>query len=122
MDNVHYAAPALIRVDSAFADESIIATTLRGVEALSTPFIYHLACITTSTSINALANTPIQLRCQLGQTCRYIQGVVTATTALSTENHYELTIEPAMALLRHAVNSRIFQQQTVLDVIKGNLS
>ena len=110
---------------SGIADEVLLPHTLNGSEALSTCYRFELNCL----SLDA----QLELKHFQGQVVeigilqsdgerRYINGIVSSAQTLGSDGgfaQYGLTIEPALALLTHRVNSRAFQDKSVVEIVSA---
>ena len=92
-----------------------------GDEALSTPFSFdvELVCDRADLDLEALLHTPAFLAFDdLG---RGIHGQIYQIVRCSPGKrltHYRLTLAPRLAYLKHRTNQRIFQNQTVQQIIE----
>jgi type VI secretion system secreted protein VgrG len=112
---------------SGIADEVLLPHTLNGSEALSTCYRFELNCL----SLDA----QLELKHFQGQVIeigilqsdgerRYINGIVSSARSLGSDGgfaQYSLSIEPALALLTHRVNSRAFQDKSVVEIVSAIL-
>ncbi|MQT71471.1 type VI secretion system tip protein VgrG, partial [Pseudomonas sp. FSL R10-0071] len=92
-----------------------------GDEALNTPFAFdvELVCDRADLDLEALLHTPAFLAFDdLG---RGIHGQIYQIVRCSPGKrftHYRLTLVPRLAYLKHRTNQRIFQNQTVQQIIE----
>ena len=99
----------------------------QGLERVSAPFEVRLelSSFDPSIPIEALVDTEAYVEIQAN--CyepKYIHGVITEVARGDAGNHrtfYTLTLRPALARLSHVTDSKIWQFQTVQDVIKSVL-
>jgi type VI secretion system secreted protein VgrG len=113
--------------DSGLAPDLLLPHKLTGEEQLSVCYRYELECL--------CADLHLELKDLLGQPVeigllqaegdeRILAGIVTACRHLGGDggfSRYGLTIEPALATLAHRLNSRVFQDQTVPDIVQAVL-
>ena len=106
---------------------TLLPHVLEGSHQLSSGYLYTLQCLS--------ADAALALKTLLGVAVevdilgadgnpQVITGVVTAVAAKGSDGgfaRYDLTIEPPFALLRLRTTSRIFQAQSVPDVVKAIL-
>ncbi len=107
--------------------ETLLPHRLVGEEGLSVGYRYVLDCLS--------ADTHLELKGLLGQPAevslllpdgghRLLCGLVTHATQNGADGgfaKYVLTLEPALATLRHRRNSRVFQDKTVPQIVAGLL-
>jgi type VI secretion system secreted protein VgrG len=103
--------------------ETLLPHRLTGEEGLSTGYRYVLDCLS--------ADTHLELKGLLGQPAevslllpdgghRLLCGLITQATQNGADGgfaKYVLTLEPALATLRHRRNSRVFQDKTVPQIV-----
>ena len=103
--------------------ETLLPHRLTGEEGLSTGYRYVLDCLS--------ADTHLELKGLLGQPAevslllpdgghRLLCGLVTHAAQNGADGgfaKYVLTLEPALATLRHRRNSRVFQDKTVPQIV-----
>ncbi|WDY55722.1 type VI secretion system tip protein TssI/VgrG [Pseudomonas sp. PSKL.D1] len=109
---------------SDLAETQLLLDSFKGTDSLSQPFEYQL---------QLLCNTPqIPLKSMLGQQAsleieladavpRFINGYLTAFASLGSDgavDRYSATFSPWLTLLRHRVDTRIFQNCTVEEVVR----
>ncbi|MDR3410660.1 MAG: phage late control D family protein, partial [Formivibrio sp.] len=113
--------------DAGFKPDQLLPHILRGGNAVSALYRYELDCLSSNAflELKDLIGQPIQvgiLDPEGGE--RVITGVVTATESLGSDGGfsvYRLVIEPAIALLTHRRASRVFQDQSVPEIVKALL-
>jgi type VI secretion system secreted protein VgrG len=112
---------------SGIADDVLLPHTLSGSEALSTCYRFDLNCLS--------LDTQLELKHFQGQVVeigilqsdgerRHINGIVSSAQTLGSDGgfaQFSLTIEPALALLTHRVNSRAFQDKSVVEIVSAIL-
>lgn len=102
----------------------LLPQTLRGHHCLSAPYRYELDCLTDNAllELKDLLGLPVQIGILTAQGHeRMICGIVTAAETLGADggfSSYRLIIEPALALLGHRHTSRVFQDQTVPEIVQ----
>ena len=108
---------------SDFSEETLLPHRLVGEEGLSVGYRYVLDCLSADThlELKSLLGQPVEVALLLPDGGdRLLCGLVTQATQAGTDGgfaQYVLTIEPALATLRHRRNSRIFQDQTVPQIV-----
>ena len=106
-------------------DEKVIALErMDGHETLGQPFSYDLALVSTNPNIDLskLLGQPMTVHVKLpaGGT-RHFNGIVTRATHLDVEEgyaRYAVTLQPWLALLDYQSDCRIFQNQSIPDILK----
>ena len=106
-------------------DEKVIALErMDGHETLGQPFSYDLALVSTDPNIDLskLLGQPMTVHVKLpaGGT-RHFNGIVTRATHLDVEEgyaRYAVTLQPWLALLDYQSDCRIFQNQSIPDILK----
>jgi len=98
--------------------------SMSGREALGQPFVYEVDLLSTDANIDLsqLLGQPASVALELNDgTIRYFHGIVTHF-AITGEHgrfvRYRAILRPWLWLLSNRVNSRIFQNKTVPDVLK----
>jgi type VI secretion system secreted protein VgrG len=124
-----------LAVTTPLGTDALLLESLTGTEGLSEPFLFRLELL--SEGID-----PISFEKVLGQKVavrlgfenanpRWLHGIVSRLTegrllsgaeADTTFIRYTAEVVPQFALLRHRVQSRIFQQQSVPDILKDVLT
>lgn len=94
---------------------------VRGRESLSRTYAFDVRA-TSAEPIDELLGSSATLTLEVGGRPRVIHGVVTRVRAGDERRAdtvgYVVRIEPRLALLRHERTSRIFQDETVADVVR----
>ena len=112
-------------VHSPLGDDIFFLRQLTGDEQLSRPFHYELVLHSTRFDIDAadLLGLPLTVAITSDQgTTRYYNGLVTKFQYLEPEGRYSrygATLQPWLAVLQHTTQSRIFQNETVPDILKS---
>ena len=93
------------------------------LEALSTPYALRLDVLTqdTATDTEALLGSSCEIAIGRGAVGRVVAGIIVAVDHVGANHgllHVRLEIEPAFALLRHQIDTRIFQGLTVVEVVR----
>lgn len=120
-------ADRIVKLHSALGSDTLLFHALRGCESLSRPFEFQL---------DVLCESPLlDLRQLLGQSVsleittasfapRYLDGQVSAFKLLGKANRtdryylYRATLRPWLWFLTHTVDSKIFQEKTVPEVLQ----
>src|SRR3990167_1639801 len=100
------------------------ATHLTALESLSLPYELTLKGYTSRRDLSAknYLHRSLALQLQQNGAPKIFHGVIDSVTSLhfdvlNKKQHYQLIIKPAMAFWAYRKNSRIFQQQSVIDII-----
>jgi type VI secretion system secreted protein VgrG len=111
-------------VKSPLGEGALLLRSLRGTEALGRPFRYELELVTTDANVDfgkLLGETmTVELELADGKT-RELTGHVTEFSMLGGAGRhvlYRAELRPWVQLLSYRNNCRIFQQQTVPEVVK----
>ncbi|WP_432721158.1 type VI secretion system Vgr family protein [Jeongeupia wiesaeckerbachi] len=105
--------------------EQLLPQTLRADETLSQPYRYGLECLSPDAELElkSLLGLPAELGVETADGGSVVRtGIVTTAESLGSDGgfaRYRLTIEPPLALLRHRRTSRVFQDQSVPDIVKA---
>lgn len=92
-------------------------------EGLSVPFAYTLTVLSDATELDPCAFLGDALTVTLeidGQESRHFSGIVTEFSLLGSVGEstmYGVSLRPFLSLLRHTANCRIFQRQSVPDIV-----
>src|SRR5471030_1036752 len=107
-----------------FEPEALLPHILRGTHSISSLYRYELDCLSSNAFIELkdLLGLPVQVGIlDPDGDERIITGVVTSAATLGADggfSAYRLVIEPALALLTHRRTSRVFQAQSVPEIVK----
>jgi type VI secretion system secreted protein VgrG len=113
--------------DSGLSPESLLPHRLHGEEGLSVGYRYTLDCLAPDTrlELKSLLGQPVELGLLLpdgGE--RLCTGLVTRADQVGADGGFglfTLTVEPALALLAHRRNSRVWQDKTVPEIVAALL-
>ncbi|MCP1291104.1 type VI secretion system tip protein VgrG [Chromobacterium sp. S0633] len=114
--------------DGSVAAEQLLPLSLAGEEGVSRSYAYQLTCLSPDGKIElkSLLGLPARLGILDAAGAESLRcGVVSKAECLGSDggfSRYQLTIEPPFALLRHRVSSRVFQDQSVPDIVTQILS
>lgn len=113
---------ARITVSVAGVSDSLSVYKLQGTEALSQCFLFRLTLVATSPNLNldGVLQQPVTLQLIDMHGSRTIHGVALDVMLVSVSDRwcqYELTVCPRHYLLNYRRNFRIFQNQTVQQII-----
>jgi type VI secretion system secreted protein VgrG len=109
--------------NSGIADDALLPESLAGSEQLSQCYRYTLTCLSPDAALELkhFNGQPVEIAIELPDSSeRSITGLVSSSHQLSSDGgfaRYELTIEPALALLRERRAARVFQDQSVMQII-----
>ena len=120
-----HARPIRLRfdADSGIAPDLLLAHRLSGTEGLSTGYRYELDCLSADMHIELkdLLGQPVEIGLLLPEGGeRIMAGLVTSAQHLGGDGGfatYRLLIEPALATLAHRMNSRVFQDKSVPEIV-----
>lgn len=100
---------------------------LKGEEALSECYRFDLECLSPDAHLELkdVLGLPVEIGLLLADGgCRVLSGLVTEAKQLGSDGgfaKYGLAIEPALAVLRHRANCRVFQDQSVPEIVAAIL-
>ena len=113
--------PRLIQARcSALGDNAILPTQVLGREYVSALFTYEVDCIIHQENLNVrdLLGLPLSLVLHHSQAVpHYLHGLIMDVIQQSKKSHYHLTLSPWFFLLNHSQDSRIFQEQSIPDMV-----
>jgi uncharacterized protein involved in type VI secretion and phage assembly len=113
--------------DSGIAPDLLLPHRLSGVEAISSCYRYELECLSVDMHIELkdLLGQPVEIRLLLADGDeRVMAGIVTQAKQLGGDGgfaRYGLLVEPALATLSHRMNSRVFQDKSVPQIVAAVL-
>jgi len=115
---------APLAITTALGDDVFQLRSLRWEENLGCPFVGHveLASETSNLDLQSLLKTPASIRIDAPEgDPAYFHGYISEAQNLGPEmrlTKYSATLVPALGLLKHSGGCRIFQEFTVIDIIK----
>jgi type VI secretion system VgrG family protein len=119
----------VLRLHTALGDDVLLAESLHGEEAIETGYRLRVSALATDAALplKSLLGQPVLLELLAGpfQYVRPFHGHVTAAEMTGANGglaRYVLTIEPWTAFLALGRDSRVFQDQTVVDIIDAVFS
>ena len=118
------ADPRDLTIQGSFGDGELVLDRLFGHDSLSSPFEYtvELHSKDRAFDISSLVGDTVTVAFDIqGDQTRYINGYVTRMTRGSGFDdyaHYSITVRPWLFLLSSRVNSRVFQNQSVVDIAR----
>ena len=113
-----------ISFHSPLGKDVLLFKQMTGSEALSSPYCYHLQLQSEKNNIRPrdLLGKAVSLQIKIdGQAPREMNGIVTRffrSGGFDTYTRYQVEVRPWLWLLQKTSDCRIFQQKTVLDIIK----
>jgi len=120
--------PAIDRVDYAFVCDDgpsaeLLVHRIHLFEAVDTPFELALELVTDDIELatDDLLGAACHLDIIRGDRLRTVYGIIDRVDYIGHSEHQlmlNVRVVPALALLVHEVNSRIFQDMSVLDIVK----
>ncbi len=115
-----------LAVTTPLGEDVLLLRAMKGRERLSTLFKYHLDLISESyrpIRHEELLGQPVTVRLDLpDDRTRYFNGIVSRFSYIGSERrltHYRATLVPWLWLLTRTTDCRIFQEQTVPDIVKA---
>ena len=115
----------MLTVSGSFPDGQFLLDGLRGTEWLGAPFQFGLTLLSDSPDIDlsSLVGDTMTVGVEGEESnTRYFHGYVTRmalTGIFDTHAQYSVTLRPWFFLMSSRVNSRIFQNQSVVDIAKA---
>src|SRR5215471_17852085 len=112
------------RVTTPLDDGVLALDSMEGREQLGQPFSYSLSLVSKNFEIDLseLLGKPMTVAVDLpDDKVRYFNGIVTRASQLDGEDHlarYAVTLQPWLSLLEYRTDCRIFQDQSVPDIVK----
>jgi len=114
----------IISVQTPLGDNVLLLQRLVGIEAISRLFTFHLDLLSENPAISfnevVGRHAAVTIRLASGNR-RYINGMVNRFVQSGRDDrftHYQAELVPWMWYLTRSANCRIFQQMTVLEIIK----
>ncbi|MET0385764.1 MAG: type VI secretion system tip protein TssI/VgrG [Polyangiales bacterium] len=114
-----------VRIKCPLGDDVFELQSMSGEERLGTPFRYELQLMSSQHDVagDALLGQPLTVSVQVVDRAeRHYHGIVTQFRYLGSEgrhSRYGVTLRPWLFLLTRSAQSRIFQNQSVPDIIKA---
>ena len=120
----------LAKITTPLGDNKLLLYSMTGSEELSQPFKYEAICISTDHNLNLDSligeSITVELKCdEKGDSKRYFNGICTEAWQIASTNvfaEYHVVLRPWFALLEHAVDCKVFQKKSVVDIIKSIFS
>ncbi len=108
-------------------DESLLLRSMRGVEAISTPFHYELELVGEASELRCaeMIGQPIGVSLQAPHAAqpRHFHGLITAFSMVASVSEqatiYRATVRPWLWVLSCKTDCRIFMRQSVPDIVKS---
>ncbi len=113
-----------VKVTTALGD-ALTFHQMTGSEGISRPFAFELALVSDDMAIalEDVLGTPVAIEFELDEGAkRYFHGLVSDFAYVGTENEfarYQATLRPWIWFLARTADCRIFQNQTVVEIIKA---
>ena len=113
-----------MRAMTPLGEDELLLAGFTGEETVSRLFTFHLDLLSENGAIEAqeLLGQPITVSVQLGDgSVRYINGIVSRFGAGGRDDdlfHYRAEVVPQLWVLTRRMNSRIFQEMTVLEIVE----
>ncbi|HEY2783525.1 MAG TPA: type VI secretion system tip protein TssI/VgrG [Fimbriiglobus sp.] len=122
-------AGRLIRVTTPLGADAILAVGFSGREAISAPFRFTLDARgdqEKKVSFDSLIGKPVSVGIEIAsKKVRYFHGICSRISQGDSDvsfTNYQLELVPTFWILSKTVNSRIFQQKSVQDILKKVLN
>jgi len=115
------------RLTTVLGDEQFLFAKLIGRERLGEPFRYefHLLSEEAQLDFDQMIGTPVSLKMTFGAEAspveRYFNGIITHIShvgGVHSHDHYVMIVRPQLWLLKQVADCRIFQNQSIPDIIK----
>ena len=114
-----------VSVKTALADDVLLFSSMTGFEQLGRLFEYRVQLLSTDNSLQIAAVLGKEMTVLLDQHAegevRHFHGIVTRFASTGKQGDlasYEATMHPWLWLLTRATNCRIFQELTVIEIVK----
>jgi type VI secretion system secreted protein VgrG len=112
-----------IWVTTPLPDGTLVLEEMSGRESLGAPFSYELALMSLNPNIDltGLLGQPMTVYVTLPEGERQFNGIVTHAEISATvgdRTRYRVTLRPWLSLLAYTSNCRIFQDKSVVDIVK----
>ena len=112
-----------LRFERADLDAQLLPHSVQGSEQLSETYRIELVCLSADGGIalKQLIGLGVDIAIHHEQGERTIAGIVTGARKLGADGgfaRYGLSVEPALATLRLRRNSRVFQDKSVIDIVR----
>lgn len=113
-----------LRISTPLEGDPLVLTKFQGVEQLTAPFCFRLEFVSTDDDVDfgkllgAAATVEVDLPSDVS---RQWKGILTQLCESGQDEeftYYSATLEPRLALARMRTNYRIFQDQTVEEIVK----
>ncbi len=114
----------LLRLKTPLGPDALLITQLHGREALSQLYTYDLsllAPVEKTIDFDKLLGQPVSIELDSEKKTRYFHGIVNRFAQGRRDDtfvHYHMEVVPQLWLLTRVVQSRIFQQISVPDILK----
>src|SRR5579863_2826692 len=116
----------LIKLTTPLGEDALIVTRLRGREAISELFHFELTAVwqdAAPMNFKAILGKSVTIKFDFEDPPRYVNGIVQSVESGIRDRFHNLTqytlhIVPNTWMLTHSVQSRIFQQKSVTDIIQ----
>jgi type VI secretion system secreted protein VgrG len=113
-----------VSVTTTLPDGQLVLESMSGREGLGVPFAFELSLVSRDPdiSLSDLLGQPMTVHLTLPDGERQFNGIVVHAehgTAEGTHSRYQITLCSWLSLLAYTTNCRIFQGQTVVDIIKA---
>ncbi|GAA4360724.1 type VI secretion system Vgr family protein [Kangiella marina] len=115
----------LLQVETPLGGNTLLLTAIEGYDELSAPYQFTLTCLSEEPSlpVQDLVGKPVDFGFELNNgATRYFNGYVSRLVSLGTASEhlyrYQLTVVPKLWFLGRRVNLRIFQHQTLPQIVE----
>jgi type VI secretion system secreted protein VgrG len=97
--------------------------SMHASEGLGAPFVYELELVSDDPKLapNDVLGEPVTVSVTVEEELRHYSGIATSLQSLGVQGEnfvYRVVLRPWLWLLSRTTNCRIFQEKTVVDIIK----
>lgn len=119
-----------LKIETPLGKNALVMRSLQGYEALSEPFVFEIYAVSENKDIdfNALINQSVTVTVDMEGDARYFNGIVgqvvqqqTPSETVESATYYRLFLHPSFWLLRFKSNCAIYQNQSVMEIVKSLL-
>ncbi|HEY4215361.1 MAG TPA: type VI secretion system tip protein TssI/VgrG [Steroidobacteraceae bacterium] len=115
-----------VRITTPFGTDKVLLTRMTGTEQLSRPFRFELALVSSEGQLDPdkILGKPVAVRFTHDSTgkARFFNGIVTEFGHVGYDQNfhqYQAVLRPTLWLLTRRSDCRIFQKQSVTDIVKA---
>ena len=115
-----------VRITTPFGTDKVLLSRMTGTEQLSRPFRFELALLSSEGQLDPdkILGKPVTVRLthDHGSKARFFNGLVTEFGHVGYDQNfhqYQAVVRPTLWLLSRRADCRIFQKQSVTDIVKA---